>query len=234
MKLSFLLLFLSLCGNKTSLQGKLRPNRALSDTAAYRSFVVDSRSEKVVLYARQTQIDNHTTLLMATNGGMYDPDYSAHGLLVVGGKVFKKLDTKHAKGANFYVRPNGVFLKDVHGYAVVTTPEYQRLYSQWCPEFATQSGPMLICNDTINTIFDKQSEYWNTRSGVGILPNGEPVFIIAENINFYDFASIFKNKFHCRNALFLDGGISEMFIGVEEVGRLKECNFGPVIVVLKK
>ena len=98
------------------------------------------------------------------------------------------------------------------------------------PNFATQSGPILVINDSVNTAFDKASRNTNIRSGVGILPNGYPVFVIASAITFYDFAMIFKEKFHCRQALFLDGAISKMFIGQQ----LNESDFGPMIEVVKK
>lgn len=238
MKLLFLMLFLSLYGIAWSPRGNISPNRATLDTIPYRAFIVDSKSQKVALFARQSDLGKLPSAFMVTNGGMFDPDYSPHGLLICAGKVYKKLDIRTAKGANFYMHPNGVFFFDAGRYGILPTKAFREYYYDFShkhPEFATQSGPMLVVNDSINPVFDKKSEYYNFRSGVGILPDGSPIFIICKTgVTFYGFASIFKNNFHCRNALFLDGGISEMFVGQKEEEQLKEYNFGPVIAVLKK
>ena len=87
-------------------------------------------------------------------------------------------------------------------------------------------------DDSINNAFTKGSLNTNIRSGVGIMPNGNPVFIICTGINFYDFAALFKNKFGCRSALFLDGAISEMFVGLRQQQKLGDYSFGPMIAVM--
>lgn len=238
MKLLFSLLFLSFFGNKPSDRGNISPNAGLFDSIPYRAFIVDLQSQKVALFARQGEVAKNSIPLMVTNGGMFDPDYSAHGILICAGRTYKKLDTRKAKGANFYMQPNGIFFLDGGRYGILPTKAFREYYYDLIykhPEFATQSGPMLVVNDSINPTFDKRSEYYNFRSGVGILPNGNPIFIICKTgVTFYDFAAIFKDKFHCRNALFLDGGISEMFIGQKEEEQLKEYRFGPMIAVFKK
>ena len=51
------------------------------------------------------------------------------------------------------------------------------------------------------------------RSGVGLISSKKVVFIISEGeVNFYDFAVLFKSVFNCQNALFLDGAISMMYL----------------------
>jgi uncharacterized protein YigE (DUF2233 family) len=145
------------------------------------------------------------------------------------------LDTRTAKNANFYLQPNGVFFIEGGKYAVLSTKAFREKYPDLKdkrPDFATQSGPMLVINDSINSNFTNGSQNMNIRSGVGILPNGNPVFIICQGINFYDFAALFKDKFGCRSALFLDGAISEMFVGPQEEQKLAEYSFGPMIAAL--
>ena len=208
--------------------------KAQRDTIPYRSFEVDAKSEKVVIYDRQSSINMDAKPLMITNGGMFDPDYSPHGLLVCNHKVYKGLDTRTAKNANFYLQPNGVFFIEGGKYAVLSTKAFREKYPDLkdkSPDFATQSGPMLVINDSINSNFTNGSQNMNIRSGVGILPNGNPVFIICQGINFYDFATLFKDKFGCRSALFLDGAISEMFVGPQEEQKLANFSFGPMIAV---
>lgn len=234
MKLLFSLLFLSLFGKDLSLTRKIAVPAILSDTFPYRAYQVNSGTERVIVIRRQGSLKLLPAPIMVTNGGMFDPDYAAHGLLVCDHNAYKPLDRRTAKGANFYMQPNGVFYVDKGKYFIVPTKIYAGLYVDDTPEFATQSGPMLVAGDSINKTFDQHSQYLNTRSGVGILPNGNPIFIIAEGISFYDFAAIFKDRFHCRNALFLDGGVSEMFVGEKEQERLSEYHFGPIIAVFKK
>lgn len=233
MKLLFSLLFLSQFGKDSSLLRNLDFPTFLTDTLPYRAYQINSATERVIVIRRQSSLKLLPAPIMVTNGGMFDPDYSAHGLLVCDHNAYKPLDRRTAKGANFYIQPNGVFYIDKGKYFVVPTKNYAGLYADDTPEFATQSGPMLVTDDSINKTFDKHSEYLNTRSGVGILPDGSPVFIIAEGISFYDFAAIFKDKFHCRNALFLDGGISEMFVGAKDQENLSQYHFGPIIAVFK-
>jgi uncharacterized protein YigE (DUF2233 family) len=199
------------------------------DTVSYKFFEVIS-GEKVVICRRPGYVSE--SAVMITNGGMFDPDYSPHGLLICDGKLYKKLDLRTAKGANFYLQPNGVFYIDQTGYHIATSRAFSALYpdlDKKKPDCATQSGPMLVISDSVNTVFDKASQNTNVRSGVGILPNGYPVFVIASGITFYDFAMIFKEKFHCRQALFLDGAISKMCVGQQ----LNDSDFGPMIEVLK-
>ena len=200
------------------------------DSTSYRAFQVTT-GQKVLICRRPATVSN--AAIMVTNGGMFDPDYSPHGMLICDGTVYKKLDLRTAKGANFYLQPNGVFYIDEAGYHVGTSREFGGQYPDLKtkkPNFATQSGPMLVIKGAINKAFDKQSLNTNIRSGVGILPNGYPVFVIADAVTFYDFAMIFKEKFHCQDALFLDGAISKMFIGQ----KLDDANFGPMIEVIKK
>ncbi|MEO1653305.1 MAG: phosphodiester glycosidase family protein, partial [Bacteroidota bacterium] len=71
------------------------------------------------------------------------------------------------------------------------------------------------------------------RSGVGVISPNQIVFIISRQpVNFYDFARIFRDYFKCKNALYLDGAISKMFL--PEIGRFDlGGEFGPMIGIIK-
>ena len=198
------------------------------DTVAYQSFEVKS-NEKVLMQNRPYP---DSQAVMITNGGMFYPDFKTMGMLVIGGKVVQPINTRTTKAqSNFYLQPNGVFAVSGGKYFVVPTKDFNKLYSKLGSiDFATQSGPVLVINGEINPIFDKQSLYATTRSGVGILPNGNPIFVVAKVVTFYDFAAIFRDKFRCQWALFLDGGISQMI----ENGSWADRNYGPMIEVVKK
>jgi uncharacterized protein YigE (DUF2233 family) len=73
--------------------------------------------------------------------------------------------------------------------------------------FATQSGPMLVIQNKLNPILIKGSTDRTRRSGVGVCADETIRFAISEDaVNFYDFASLFRDELKCANALFLDGG----------------------------
>lgn len=146
-------------------------------------------------------------LLFAMNGGMYKTDHSPQGLFIQNKIALAPLDTASGKG-NFYLKPNGVFyVSDGKAAICKTTAFVNRNIS-----YATQSGPMLICDGEINAAFKKGSENLNIRNGVGILPDGKIIFAISKDkINFYDFAIYFK-ELGCINALYLDGFVSRAYI----------------------
>ncbi len=175
---------------------------------------------------------NH--LIFGTNGGMYTPSNAPQGLFIQDGKVLRKIDRRKNEYGNFYMQPNGIFLIDTNNTArIIPTHQYKDEVSK-SAKFATQSGPMAVINGKVNKKFKKNSRHLNIRSGVGIIDSAHVVFVISnKRVSFYDFASVFKENFHCDNALYLDGAISEMYL--PELRRFQYGgNFGPMIGVTKK
>jgi len=148
-------------------------------------------------------------LLFAMNGGMYMEGNIPLGLYIESGKSIRPLNTRSASG-NFYMKPNGVFYITSDGKAVITTtPSYK--YSSSI-RFATQSGPMLLIDGMIHPDFNEKSSNINIRNGVGILPNGNVLFVLSKSfVTFYEMASYFKTL-GCKNALYLDGAVSRMYL----------------------
>jgi uncharacterized protein YigE (DUF2233 family) len=145
----------------------------------------------------------------AMNAGMYKADHSPQGLYIEKQKVLCPLDTLKADG-NFYLKPNGVFYITTKKTAVICTTENFRNKEEI--EFATQSGPMLVIDGQIHSAFKEGSKNLNIRNGVGILPNGNVVFVLSKKeVNFYDFANYFKTL-GCKNALYLDGFVSRAYL----------------------
>jgi uncharacterized protein YigE (DUF2233 family) len=168
------------------------------------------------------------SLLFATNGGMYEYDLSPVGLLVSDGMTKSPLNTRDGWG-NFFLKPNGVFyLKD--GKAVVM--ESQRFLEQNIqPDFATQSGPMLVVDGHIHPRFLPESDSLKIRNGVGVDGNGQVLFAISNQpVRFYDMAVFFRDQLATPNALFLDGTISS--IAEPAAGRIdRDHPLGPIIAV---
>jgi uncharacterized protein YigE (DUF2233 family) len=187
---------------------------------------------------------NNQKVEMITNAGMFTPTGEPKGLYIENGKTLFKLDKLREnpaeKGVNFYLQPNGVFYLDINGKASIL--ETAVFFSKNKPnekgeypgiKFATQSGPMLISNGIINKNFTSNSVNRKIRSGVGLLPDGTMLFLCTEgDETFYNFSVVFRDYFGCRNALFLDGAISKMYLSslkANDIGGI----FGPIISVTK-
>ena len=98
---------------------------------------------------------------------------------------------------------------------------------------AVQSGPMLVIDGKIHRGFDKSKSKY-IRSGVGVQKDGMVIFAISENsVRFYDFADLYKSYFKCKNALYLDGAISKMYLP-ELSKTVPNGNFSTLIGVVKR
>ena len=174
---------------------------------------------------------NKQELLFAMNGGMYQKDLSPQGLYIEKGKLLSPLDTIQKGYGNFYLQPNGIFyLTKDHQGIVCKTSDFE---NNETINYATQSGPMLLIDGAIHPKFKLNSKSVHIRNGVGILPNGHLLFAISKKrVNFYTFASFFK-KMNCKNALYLDGFVSRMYLPsknwIQEDG-----NFGVMIGEIDK
>lgn len=166
----------------------------------------------------------------AMNGGMYLKDHSPQGLYIEKGETIRLLNTKKSDYGNFYLAPNGVFyITKTLNAAVCKTEDFT---NQPNIEYATQSGPMLLIDSTIHAKFTEGSKNVHIRNGVGILPNGNPLFAIsAKPVNLYDFADFFRQR-GCKNALYLDGFVSRIYLpskGIEQM----DGRFGVLIAEVK-
>lgn len=166
-------------------------------------------------------------LKFAMNGGMFNINNIPKGLYIENFNILHHLDTLSGKG-NFYLQPNGVFYLTKDKDAEIT--ETKRFVYNSNIKYATQSGPVLLIHGKINPIFKKDSKNTNIRNGVGILKNGNIVFIMSKTeVNFYNFASVFKNA-GCEKALYLDGYVSRTYYP-EKKWIQEDGNFGVMIGV---
>ncbi len=148
-------------------------------------------------------------LRFATNAGIFSEDHTPGGLHIEDGSVLKNLNLRDGEG-NFHMKPNGVFILGTEGAGVMDSETYQQTHPK--AQVATQSGPMLVINNELHPGFTQGSSNRYIRSGVGVDKKGNIVFAISnERVNFYDFASLFRNELNCPDALYLDGSISEFY-----------------------
>ncbi len=173
-----------------------------------------------------------TTPLMLMNGGMYHEDLSPVGLYVAQGKQRQKLSTKDGWG-NFHLLPNGVFWGKDGRVAVSETNAFSKAGP--APDFATQSGPMLVINGKLHPRFIPGSDSLKVRNGVGVSADGARVHFAISHaaLSFHDFGTLFRDVLKTPNALFLDGTVSAIdAAGFRRGGFWKEL--GPMIGIFAR
>jgi uncharacterized protein YigE (DUF2233 family) len=169
-------------------------------------------------------------LVFAMNAGMYHSDFSAVGLFVAGGRQFTPLNTNNGDG-NFFLKPNGVFAITKQGARVLAASEYLGYQSQGYVLLATQSGPLLVHNGKLHPVFKANSTSRLLRNGVGVSSFSTALFVMGETpVNFYEFATFFRDQLHCQNALFLDGSVSSLYMPALQRDD-SQAELGPIIAV---
>ena len=198
------------------------------NTQSLKFYLKDSSNDNYGNFQKlKTQLElNRQKLVFATNGGMYLKDGSPQGLYIENGITKTPLDTIKQGYGNFYLQPNGVFYMTNDRTGVVCqTSEFK---TNAKITYATQSGPMLVINNKIHPVFVKNSKHLHIRNGVGILPNGDLLFVMSkDSITLYDFAVYFRSV-GCKNALYLDGFVSRTYLPEKNWEQL-DGNFGVII-----
>jgi uncharacterized protein YigE (DUF2233 family) len=166
----------------------------------------------------------------AMNAGMFDEGLKPIGLYVENGTQAKKLNRRDGYG-NFHMKPNGVFYIKGDRVGLAAADAYAKFNEK--PDFATQSGPMLVIDGKIHPKFSPGGMSYKMRNGVGVLDAHTAIFVISENaVNFYDFALLFRDGLKCSNALFFDGTVSSLYS--PELGRNDGfAALGPMVGAVK-
>ncbi len=198
----------------------------------YRVVHIDLKREQLGLYWRNPQDGqafgsieslrqwgeaDGRRLLFAANAGIYDHKFSPLGLYVEDGKTVVPLNLAHGNPAsgNFSLLPNGVFAIYPDGHAAVRTSTAFKADDKAVQQ-ATQSGPMLLIDGKLNDQFIDDSSSLKWRSGVCVRSPHEVVFAVSEApVNFHTFGRLFRDKLGCRDALYLDGSISQFYVDGE-------------------
>jgi uncharacterized protein YigE (DUF2233 family) len=177
------------------------------------------------------------TIAFATNAGIYGQG-KPRGLTIVNGNEVVPLNLDAGDG-NFYLKPNGVFFVDAtRGAGVMEAVEYSQ--SGLMPRIATQSGPLLLRKGVIHPAFNAGSLNRKQRSGVGVrASDGQVIFAVCDRddrvkgrVNFHQFASFFIHL-GCKDALFLDGDLSEMLNDPPPGAKFTPNTFAAMFVVPK-
>lgn len=157
-------------------------------------------------------------LLFATNAGIYDLEYRPLGLTIADGRTLRPLNNVRASAGsrgNFAMQPNGIFYVDKEGRAgVMRTSAWTRRGID--ARMATQSGPMLVIDGEINPTFIEKSDSRKWRSGVCAPTPDRVVFAVSEMpVTFHAFARMLRDEVGCRDALYLDGSLSQIYTAAD-------------------
>lgn len=176
----------------------------------------------------QQSLDSCQQLEFAMNAGMYHADRQPVGLYIEKSIQYVPLNQIKDFG-NFFIQPNGVLLWNDQNAKILPTAQYSS--ESYKPLYATQSGPMLLINGQINSNFLKDSTSLKIRNGVGIKDNHLYFVITRNRVNFYNFAEMFRKEFDIKDALYLDGSISSLFL--PQIGRNDDITrLGPMIALI--
>jgi uncharacterized protein YigE (DUF2233 family) len=163
---------------------------------------------------------------------MYDEEGEPIGYYVEDGERHHTLN-RNAGAGNFHLLPNGVFYGTGGDWHVTTTDDFAEHVTSR-PEFATQSGPMLVIDGKLHPAFDEDGQSTKLRNAVGVDAVGRAHFVISEApLSFGKLARYFRDRLETPNALFLDGSVSALWDPARE--RIDETvPLGPLIVVEKR
>ena len=171
-------------------------------------------------------------IAFAVNGGMFDDEGDPIGYFVERGERRKELSTADGEG-NFHMKPNGVFFGTGDSWEIRTSDDFLKNVSDR-PAFGTQSGPMLVVNGRLHPQIRDDGPSRTIRNAVGIDDKGRAHFVISSApISFGKLARFYRDELKVKNALYLDGSVSQLWNPATE--RIDGgAPIGPILVVERK
>ncbi|NWK53995.1 phosphodiester glycosidase family protein [Verrucomicrobiaceae bacterium N1E253] len=175
-----------------------------------------------------------------TNAGIFEPGGIPTGMHHQQFRSLRPLNLRPGKG-NFFLKPNGVLTVSKSGARIQSSHALARLWSHgrnsqeqavWSQKtrLAVQSGPLLLEGGRIHPAFRRASTSALHRNGVGVNDQGL-IFVITDKegwVNLHGFSRFFLHL-GCKDALFLDGDISQM--AVRPSGKVESNLFGAMLVM---
>ena len=173
---------------------------------------------------------NAASVAFAMNAGMFDDDGRPIGLMIEDGRSVHAINRRKGYG-NFHLMPNGVFLVRRGGKAEVVTSKAFKPAADIA--YATQSGPMLLIDGKLHPKFDPDGMSRFVRNGVGIAPDGAPLFVISlDTVSFGKLARFMRDRLRVRDALYFDGSVSSLWDpAANRMDAFTEL--GPMVVVFR-
>ena len=172
------------------------------------------------------------TIAFAVNAGMFDEGGDPIGYFVEGGERKQELNTADGEG-NFHMKPNGVFFGTGDKWEIRTAEDFLKNVGER-PDFGTQSGPMLVIDGNLHPEIRDDGPSRTIRNAVGVDERGRAHFVIsAAPISFGKLARFYRDALKIKNALYLDGSVSQLWNPATE--RIDGgAPIGPILVVERK
>ena len=149
------------------------------------------------------------------NAGIYSENDTPAGLWIERGQTLVPLNRKNGKG-NFHIQPNGVFYIERGKARIQTSAAYH--IGGHHPDWALQSGPLLLLDGKPNPRFVKNLSSPHKRNAVCTTADNRLYFILTEDYDlgsewpsFHRFAEALQHL-GCHDALYLDGTLSGWYI----------------------
>ncbi|MFB0611503.1 phosphodiester glycosidase family protein [Aurantiacibacter poecillastricola] len=192
---------------------------------------VNEEPYRSVAALEQALRDEAEDVALAMNGGMFDTEGKPIGYYVEDGDRLTVLNQNEGPG-NFHLLPNGVFFGETERgpWRVWDTERFAREIENR-PQFATQSGPMLVIEGQLHPDFAPDGDSRKIRNAVGVDAAGRAHFVISEApVSFGKLARLYRDVLNVNNALFLDGSVSQLWDPAKD--RVDAgAPIGPIILV---
>ena len=93
---------------------------------------------------------------------------------------------------------------------------------------------MLVIGGVLHPKIEASGTSEKIRNGVGVKDGHIVIFAISEEpVTFYEFATLFRDRLGCPDALYLDGSVSSLY--APAVGREDDLlPLGPIVGVVEK
>jgi uncharacterized protein YigE (DUF2233 family) len=207
----------------------------IADTARLHLFVGDGHGQPVRTLGRAAELvaaSGHR-LMFAMNAGIYEPDLAPTGLAIEAGRELAPLNTRQGTG-NFYSMPNGVFYVTDSGAAIARTTAFAAAMPAGV-RLATQSGPMLLEDGAMPAASVQSASGTSARRlkrNAVCADRGVATLVMVDSgVTLHELALYLRDEVGCRNALYLDGAISQALDA--RSGRVDEgVPLGPIIGVV--
>ena len=208
----------------------------VADVSRLHLFVDDGHGQPVRTLQRAAALvaaSGHR-LVFAMNAGIYEPDLVPTGQAIEAGRELAPLNTRQATG-NFYAPPNGVFYVTAAGAAIARTSTFATAMPADV-RLATQSGPILLEDGAMPAESVRAAPGPSARRlkrNAVCADHGVATLVIVDSaVTLHELALHLRDQVGCRNALYLDGAISQVLdarSGRSDVG----VPLGPILGVVE-
>lgn len=208
----------------------------VADVSRLHLLIQDDHGQPVRTLQRAAEIvaGSGHRLVFAMNAGIYEPDLAPTGLAIEDGHMHAPLNTGQGAG-NFYASPNGVFYVSACCAAITRTTSFATAALPGV-RLATQSGPILLedgAMPAMSVALPSSPSARRLRRNAVCADRGAATLVLVDSgVTLHELAIYLRDQVGCRNALYLDGAISQLLD--TRSGRSDEgVPLGPILGVVE-